>query len=245
MRTYAQTYAQLMNQGIAAGLSEPELIALRRTHEYAATAVDGMYRASGEPFLDHLTRTASIVMEQGGSQDAVRAAHLHAIYILHRFHRSRRAPPTASLRSRVAALVGRRAEDLIAGYGELRWSTADRIDGYRSEVARATPERRELFLLRLANELEDHLDEATLFALEHPLARSRERLAACARLARELGHFELSGELNASLPKKTVPSSLVFERRVAFARAPRTTWGPRYVAYRALRLLAGLIRRRS
>lgn len=248
MQHYAQTYPQLMNQAIVLGLGDDALIALRRTHELAAAAVDGMYRASGGPFLDHLTRTASVVLAQRAELPVVQAAQLHALYILHTFDGSRRRAPGNRRRREVAALIGERGEALIAAYGTLAWSNAAVIDGYRSALNESPVARRQLLLLRLANELEDHLDQATLYSQEYALEGSQLRLAAASRLARDLGHGALADELTEVMPEKSVPRALVFERRIAFARSVRPRWQalwPEYLLYRTWRFLKRRIPRRS
>lgn len=249
MRSYAQTYPQLINQALSAGWEGESLLALRHTHEFAADAVNGMYRASGARFLDHLTRTASIVLAQGSALPIVLAAHLHANEILHMFPGSRTRPPTWIRRKRVRELIGEEAETLTHAYPQVPWTSPAAIEAHRAGLGAASTMQRNLILLRLANELEDYLDDATLFSRERELEAALVHGEATAGLARALGHGQLADELVEALPTRaSLQEDLVLEHGSSFFRSTnvrrKRTW-PEGVAYRVFRRLRNEIRRRS
>src|SRR5262249_45274785 len=65
VRDFALTYPQLARQAITAGLDDQALRDMRDVFEVAQRHYDGLYRASGQPFLCHMVRTASILLAEG------------------------------------------------------------------------------------------------------------------------------------------------------------------------------------
>jgi len=163
IRNYAITYPQLMNRASELGYSRDQLQSLRQAHDYTLRAVDGLYRAQGTPFICHLVRTAAIVMEADSSIEVVMAALNHSAYILHLFDNSRRRLPSEELRQDVRSHLGDAVESLVAGYCNLPWYQADAIQRHLSILAGYNDHERSLLLLRLANELEDYLDNALVY----------------------------------------------------------------------------------
>lgn len=104
MRSFAQTYPQLMNQAIAAGCDTDTLLSLRAAHNVAMGLTDGYPRAHGQPFLCHLVRTASIVLAEGHTLVLVEAAMNHAAYSLGTGLRHRE--PRNLLEARLGTKVG-------------------------------------------------------------------------------------------------------------------------------------------
>lgn len=198
MRDFAMTYPQLMNQAARLNVAEADLIRLRDGYELAQRLSDGLYRKEGAPFLCHLVRTASIVLVEveGRDLDVVLATLLHAVYFLHYFERSSRRGPRAADRRFLRTRIGERAERLVTQCGAMSWNDADSLRGYLDDAGDSRSETRQLLLMQLANELEDHLDAAVAYA-PHVAANTAylRHGALYVALAERLGHAILAGEL--------------------------------------------------
>ena len=162
MRDYAITYQQLIRQAVAQGLSDDELIRIRNGYDVAVRITDGLYRKQMVPFICHLVRTSSIVMHETRELAPILASMLHAVYFLNIFSRSTRRGPRQSDRVFLKDTVGGEVERLIADYSQFRfgeeeatyWAAPDRVLDDRTK---------QLLMMRLADELEDHLDAAESF----------------------------------------------------------------------------------
>jgi len=190
VRRYAITHPQLILEAKAVGLPDRDLIRLDQAHELACRLLDGLYRAHGVPFLCHAVRTASIVMAESRSIDAVLAAMLHAVYFLHYFDRSCRRGPRRSDRVFLRERIGVAAERLVDRYAGFPWGTPDIVRGYLEAIDEQSDDARELILMKLANELDDHLDAAPAFvtregATVHDPSYGAEYVALAAALGRD------------------------------------------------------------
>jgi hypothetical protein len=196
VRAFALTYPQLMHQAVALGLGERDLLRLRRAHELAQGLTDGLYRKQSVPFLCHLVRTASIALAEAPSTDVVVASLLHAVYFLHVFERSRRRGPRRADREFLRAEIGSTAEELITAYGAISWHDAGLLEAYAADLEAQSPRTRDLLLMALANELEDHLDAGEAYAAQGGGGAPEERhAAACLALAEGMGHRALADDL--------------------------------------------------
>ena len=184
MRSFALTYPQLMNQAIAAAVDADALARLRATHELAERLADGVYRPQGEPFLCHLVRTASIVLAEGQPLPVVQAALLHAAYSLRRVGS---ASAHGSRRARLQSAVGPEVEQLVFAYDQLPWNSSARLKRHVEGFARYDQTTRRVVLMRLANELEDHLDRSAAYASADLARRRQECRDGCLALARAAG----------------------------------------------------------
>jgi hypothetical protein len=213
---FAITYPQLMNQAAGLGLESRDLVRLHEGHELAVRLVDGIYRKQGVPFLCHLVRTASIVMTETRSVDVILAAMLHAVHFLHYFQGSGRRGPRASDRAFLRDIIGSHAETLVSRYGDFAWNEPGVVRGYAETADQHSAETRELLLMQLANELEDHLDAVTAYLdVSEPGARDASFGAEYIELAEALGHNALALSLNEAfdLCRRTeVPSSVRRQR---------------------------------
>jgi hypothetical protein len=194
---FAGSHLQLMAQLRAAGVGEEGLGLVRDAYELAMQLFSGQYRCSGVPFLTHLVRTASIVVEQGEPPEVVAASLLHAAYAAGDFGFAERALSERKrelLRDALPAPV----EALVARYAALPWSL-EVLEGWTASadgVAGMDATERSVLLIRLCNELEDHLDLADLHSPRfreqiHASPSSLEHLGrmceCCRRLAHALG----------------------------------------------------------
>ncbi len=161
--TYALTYPQLMNQALSCDLSESDLLQLRSAHEFAQLFADGIYRAQDAPLLSHLVRTASILLAERQPVSVVLAGLLHAAYTLQYFDGSVRQRSRRAHRDRIQETFGDEVETLIDEYTRIAWYEPESIREHRRCLA-AYPERlRQVLIMRLANDLEDGLDQAVAY----------------------------------------------------------------------------------
>lgn len=223
MRSFAITYPQLMNQALGAGLAPDELVRLARAHELAQGLYDGLYRKHRVPFLCHGIRTASIALAESRSLEVVIASMLHAVYFLHVFAGSDRRGPRSSDRTFLRERIGEAAEMRVARYGELPWDEPEALRGYVRDASRHPPLTRDLLWMKLANELEDHLDAAAAYTAPQGLPGARVPFAAdYVALAEALGHHELAGELQQALERcgaTDVPPALRSRHRGSYRAA--------------------------
>ena len=170
MTEVAQTNLQLYNQLIAAGWSDTDLDRTQRAYAFATELFAGQMRSSGKPFLAHLVGTASAVAATGGRPDLVHAALLHATYTLGEFGDGRRNS-AESKRVAVRAVIGVEAEELVAQYATLGYSAVT-IDDWRRRAQTLSPGEHDLAVLRLANEVDEHVDLGTRYSDRngHPMS---------------------------------------------------------------------------
>jgi hypothetical protein len=162
MRDYAITYQQLIRQAVQHGFSDEELIRLRTGYDLALRLSDGLYRKQMVPFICHLVRTSSIVMYQTKDLTPILASMLHAVFFLHVFSHSTRRGPRSADRRLLRETLGPEVERLIHEYSQFRfgareaahWANASNRPDARTQL---------LLMMRLSDELEDHLDAAEAF----------------------------------------------------------------------------------
>ena len=228
MRPYALTYPQLINQALALGLTPGDLRRLHCTHDLAQSLADGVYRAQGIPLLNHLVRCGSIAMAEQLPLDVVLAALLHAAPVLHRFDDSRRRPLGLPQKRQLEHTAGKEVLTLLEEYGCLRWYTADALQRHLEQLESYPTRTRHTLVLRLINELEDHLDDAMCYS---PAARSRRRLEAygdeLVALAEGLQRMTVARELQetrGSTSRRALPAEVVAERLQGYELPSRRLW---------------------
>lgn len=243
MNQYALTYPQLMGEIARCGFESRELTLLRRAYDMAEKMTDGLYRPSGASFLSHLIRTASITGRFAPTAPMMAAALLHASYSLGRLgwigtRITRRAP-----RRLLRRAVGSEVERLVFGYDALVWDSPQAIRDHLQKLDGGSTLERSILLLRLANQLEDHLDGALAFMAAGAAHRQLLCAEACPDLALGLGHDELAEELEAALAggrRCKPPAALKLDRE--FAYGVRTKNLPELAGLR--RSLRAAVRRR-
>jgi hypothetical protein len=192
VRLFALTYPQLIGQGRSLGYGSTELARVRAGYDFAEVMADGLYRPHGEPLITHLVRTASIAAAEGLPVPAVVAAMNHAAYELHKFTDSRRSPESHEHRDDVRVALGTDAEALVWAYHVTPWygSAAD----YASRASELDEQTRQVLAIRLANALEDHLDQSMLFT--EPRGKPLEVDERAVALAQALDRDQLAHELD-------------------------------------------------
>ena len=184
MYQFAQNYPQLMNQASEAGFNNEQLIRLHYAFDVALRMSDGIYRLQGVPLLNHLTSTASIVLAESADCELVIAALLHAAYALQHFDDNTRSKKLAGRRQDICRLFGTEIEAILWDYARMPWHRQNILDKYLADNDTFDFRARWLLTLRLANELDDNLDNAIAYsALEKTGMRSMISLETCRRLA--------------------------------------------------------------
>jgi hypothetical protein len=238
MPEIAQTNLQLYNQLIAAGWSDADLDRTQAAYALAADLFAGQIRSSCKTFLEHLVGTASAVAAVGGRPALVHAGLLHATYTFGEFGDGERNA-TESKRAAVRAVIGAEAEELVTEYASLGYSAAT-IQDWQERAHMLSPREHDLAVLRLANEVDEHIDFGTRYSDRngHPMS-SDSVFEEMIVLAEELDEPALAdlmerirvGEANFAVP--VVLSSRASGREVI---APRSYWRrPKFGIQRAKR----------
>lgn len=195
MFPYAQTNLQLYRQLGAEGYTTADLETIGRAHELGLRLFPGTYRGSGKAFLAHLVGTASVLVSLRARVPVVVTGLLHAAYTHGEFGNGWRGMSDAK-RAQVRREIGEEVEDLIARYTRLTWKRST-IPQIRARLDAMDPLDRDVVLVRLANELEDHLDLGILYLADHERRRAfMERdLPLAVEMAERLGQPALAKAL--------------------------------------------------
>lgn len=225
-------------------LGDQDIARLRTGYDLAERMADGLYRSQGCAFINHLVRTASIVMAHGGSIDQALVAMLHSAYMLDCFVDSRRRGFKPKDRAYLSETVGAEVEEIIWAYHQLGWGDRKSIAAHIENLPSYSAAMRSVLLARLANELEDYLDLAVQY---RPNYAYRSRIASFGELCIELADRLDVKDLGQALKKaydatlsQQIPAIAVREHINAY-ELPRRHFNERnifeYVTTRAGRLL--------
>jgi (p)ppGpp synthase/HD superfamily hydrolase len=192
---FAQTNLQLYTQLRRAGYAADQLAVVRAGYDLAMGLFSASFRGSGKPLLAHLIGTASILEQVGQSPVIVTAGLLHAAYALGDFGDGRFGI-TPAKRERVRSAVGTEIEHLVERYTNFDWNK-NTIPVIRQRVGSLNQLERDVLVIRLANELEDHLDYGVLYCGNGEKRREyiRSPLNQSVDMARSLGLTALAEEL--------------------------------------------------
>jgi (p)ppGpp synthase/HD superfamily hydrolase len=183
---FAQTNVQLFNQLVHAACPPDDMVLIRRAHDLAIRIFAGLYRPSGKSFMDHVVGTASIIHQARGKPVLTAAGLLHSAHSEGDFG----FPGRLSMRfrnHRITNAVGDEVAAYVRMYDELAREPRD-ADRLLEQVDGMSQAWRDIAALRVANEIEDHLNGGTLYC--HHAASHRQRLGerreVLAGLARRL-----------------------------------------------------------
>jgi len=155
---YAQTILGLRGQLRRLGWDAADLRRTDEAYEIAMRLFTAQFRPTGDPFLAHLVRTASILAEVGAEPVVVVAGLLHSAYTHGEFGDGRRWP-SETKRAEMRSAVGSDCERLVYRYADFRWR--DILAGLPGRIEALAPDDRAVLLMRLANELEQCLEVST------------------------------------------------------------------------------------
>jgi (p)ppGpp synthase/HD superfamily hydrolase len=222
---YAQTILQLHSQLRQLGASDEDQKYLAAAYYLAAELFSGQYRGSGKTFVAHLIGTASILIAHRAPLAVTAAGLLHAAYESGDFGVGflGRYPDG---RIEVARIIGTEAEDLAFAYSRLAWEDASIRTLAETPMPKSSRDRNVL-LIRLANELEIHLDLGIHFSRNpvQQLERLNDYGSTMVNLARELGHAKLADELEqtfAECRSADFPAELSWQKPGTFLQIPRS-----------------------
>ena len=154
MTHLAQTYPQFARQLSVEPWSSREFALVRAAWELAAGLFVGAERGSGKPFVDHLIGTAS-----GCRSAAVTPTRSPPRSCTPRTTKAISAMATAAHWRRVRAALGATVEELVHRYNADDWD--ERLVDPHRDLRDLSPE---LLLVRVANELDDALDGASVLS---------------------------------------------------------------------------------
>jgi (p)ppGpp synthase/HD superfamily hydrolase len=212
---YAQTNLQLYAQLQTAGWDEDSIALLGRAYELALSTCGTLVRPNGKPFLCHLVGTASIVSSWRAPGEEVVCGLVHSVYT-HGVFADVRPGPSDGKRAQVRTAIGEACEALVYSYTQLTWNAAtvaERVD----RVESLTRAERSAVRVRLANELEDHLDLGVRYARK---SKALDEDDGVLLLAERLVGAAFAGELAAALAANAsavVPDVLIRDRESSFA----------------------------
>src|SRR4029453_6824356 len=180
------------------GYGRSELRLVRDAYALAMRAFTGLVRPSGKLFIDHVVGTASVLHVVGAPRAITCAGLIHSVYAHGALGRRRQGISGASRRE-VKAVVGAEVEQLVAGYAALRWDRGT-VPVIATELTTYDAIGRGVVLMRLANEVDEHLDGGVLCLPDAERRRQADMLILpfLTTMASELGYPGLSSELGHS-----------------------------------------------
>jgi gluconolactonase len=193
MRTYAQTYPQLLNQLRDLNYSSSDLTRIRNVYELAMQLFSGRFQASGKVFIAHVVGTASVLASVRSSADLVAAGLIHNAYGAGDFGDGC-VGVTPQRRERILKIAGAEVEQYVARFPSLTWNSARARLGNRDRSGLNSVDRGVL-LIRIADHLE-HLCDLDLLYYEDRRRHSylkNSRLGT--ELAADLGIHSLANEM--------------------------------------------------
>ena len=161
MHSYAQTNIQLFNQLRHDGYSNTEINCILNAYKLAMCLFTGCFRPSGKTFIAHLVGTASILSFIHLPAEVVAAGLIHAAYASCDFGNGEKGISDAK-REQIRRAVGEQVEEYVVRYKALKWNEHT-IPAIRDRLDTLKPIDRDVLLIRLANELEEHLDLGLLY----------------------------------------------------------------------------------
>lgn len=226
MHPYAQTNLQLLQQLREIGYSPEDIRLVHRAYGLAQTLFTAYFRGNGKPFLSHLVGTASILATLNVSIPIIIAGLLHAVYMSGNFG-DERAGITSAKRSQLIEVVGNEVEILVSQYTKLQWNR-QQISNLSPTLEQLSPVERDVLLIRLANELEDHLDDGILYCAHAD--KRRQYLRDCGsmmvQMATDLDYGELAIALQQTFShvlSVNVDQELCHHQNDSFLLLPRST----------------------
>lgn len=161
MEPIARTNVQLMNQLIRQDRSETMLKRVYDAYDLAVDLYSGYFQGDGKPFIIHVISVASTVAYLDQPDDLVVAAVVHNIYGNGDFGDGENNVVTPARQARVRAVVGRRVDDLLVRFREVRLRRS--LDHILQGFDALSEDDRQLLLMDLADHYEKFLDGALAY----------------------------------------------------------------------------------
>jgi (p)ppGpp synthase/HD superfamily hydrolase len=239
-----QTNLQLLNQLRGAGYPDDDVTRIKKAYDFVSWYFAGWFRASGKPFVAHLVGTAGILAAIRARTPVVAAGLSHSVYALGELPAG--SPGAARpAREEVRRALGVEAEDLVARYEALEWN-ARTLPSLRDRLPGLPLADREVVLIRLANELDDHLDLGVLYCANAEERRQEigSGLRLAVEIARDLAFPQLAATLDRAFEatlSAQLPCALRTDHSASFSML--ATLGSSRRAARLRRIVGGVKRR--
>ena len=218
---YAQTNLQLISQMLSKGYTNDEVESVTRAYALVMELHVAIFRSSGKPFSAHLIGTASILVARQYPVVTIRAAMLHAAYLLGRFGDAGKGA-TQLRRQKLRDVIGVESEALVHDYWQLPWGETGTAKVLETIVGLSERER-QIVAMRLADELDDFLDGGMQIS-PLQLKRKGERIPTTIAIAEGLGLTGLARELQAASDQAystPLPPALCSPREVSYSITPK------------------------
>ena len=245
MFSFAQTNLQLFYQLRRANYSDADLDCIANAYGLATQLFTGYFRGSGKTFIAHLVGTASILTSVAAPIEVIAAGLLHAAYEFGDFGNGDRGISKCK-RQKVRKVVGEVVEKYVAQYTALRWNEETILEVYHRLEGLSEIERH-VILMRVANELEDHLDFGILYCgnVEKRLRYLQNCGHLMTEMATNLGFSTLATELSEvfkSTVSTTIPTGLTSDRPYSYL-IPTTPYPKRLIGQLRYRISRQFSRR--
>lgn len=222
-RNYAQTNLQLYAELKELGYSAEQFEEVDRAYQLAILLFTGRYRSNGKVFLAHLVGTASILARHGAAPAVVLAGLLHAAYLQGEFGDGRFGV-NYFRRRKVRKYVSQEVETLLQAYFRLPWNYQTLLN-IKENFDNLSPLKRKVILVRIANDMEDHLDLGMQYSRKKDLDfhQVKEKKDVLIQIAGQLGADDLAAELAALYALEDsaeVPEALLGKRNSSFTVGP-------------------------
>jgi Domain of unknown function (DUF6817) len=202
----AQTNLQLYARMLDAGYDSGALKSVRDAYALAALLFAGQLRPEGRPFLCHVVGVAGILAMIDAPLPTVIGGLLHSAYTHGDFGLGRGEVNRAA-RSRLRAAVGVEIEGLVAAYSSMPWNAAP-VTQYAADVGALSAEVRQVVVIRLANAIEDALDEGLQLSRKTENPNRAIALESLVGLAAGVGQPRLASALRCALDPGRVTTDL-------------------------------------
>jgi GT2 family glycosyltransferase len=164
----SQTASQLQDELRGLGYPAEDIAEIGVAADTAATLFGGILRSSGRTFLAHAAGTASALARAGAPATAISAGLLHSAYSHGRFPTVAGTTLPAQ-RVWLRRQIGPAAERLVEAYFTVGFDAADGAAD-DAEIETMPLDLALLIMIRVANEIDDHLDERAPGRRTLPLA---------------------------------------------------------------------------
>lgn len=224
----AQNYPQLINQLLAEEFSKTDILKIKNAFEVSLSFADGIYRAQGVPLINHLIRTASILIREKQSIDTIVVALTHAAFVVHKFDDSLRTQTLEPKQKTITDNLGTNIASMLLSYEQLHWYNIDAINKHREMIETGEDKNSALLGIRLANELEDNMD----FAMHYSAAvrkklRNNDYYEACIQLAKALKLDYIATQLGYWLKPElpiTIPPDFARNKKQGYETSLNRPW---------------------
>ncbi len=198
MHLFSQTNIQLFNQLQQKGYRQDEMQRVSQGYTLAISLFTGRFRGSGKTFIAHLIGTASILTWLQVSSEIITAGLLHATYQQGDFGSFKKYGISDSKRKQVRRIVGEKTEEYIAKYAQLSWKKAQ-LNHIYEQIDTMNNIGKNVLLIRLANELEEYLDQGIVYCNQSKQQdydlRNQDTII---KMAQKLGYPSLAEQLEKS-----------------------------------------------